>query len=144
MYTDTDKYTYVSVYTYFCTCALILNALILTFQFIIRYACIFTHLQIYIYIYIYIYRILSPVKPELGVIPSGQENIREYLDLPGKGLNVSIIQSNIFIKKKQRNQSQRIINLFQSCYAFLKFSKTRKKINRTSSDQLDKKTRVDT
>ena len=93
-----------------------------------------------IYIYIYIYRILSPVKPELGVIPSGQENIHEYLDLPGKELNVSIIQSNIFIKKKQRNQSQRIINLFQSCYAFLKFSKTRKKINRTSSDQLDKKT----
>ena len=45
----------------------------------------------------------------------------------------------ILIKKKQRNQSQRIINLFQSCYAFLKFSKTRKKINRTSSDQLDKK-----
>ena len=101
--------------------------------------------MIYIYIYIYnIYRILSPVKPELGVIPSGQENIREYLDLPGKELNVSIIQSNIFIKKKQRNQSQRIINLFQSCYAFLKFSKTRKKINRTSSDQLDKKTGVDT
>ena len=33
-----------------------------------------------------------------------------------------------FIKKKQRNQSQRIINLFQSCYAFLKFSKTRKKL----------------
>ena len=80
------------------------------------------------FIYIYIYRILSPVKPELGVIPSGQENIREYLDLPGKELNVSIIQSNIFIKKKQRNQSQRIINLFQSCYAFLKFSKTRKKL----------------
>ena len=56
------------------------------------------------YTYIYIYRererILSPVKPELGVIPSGQENIREYLDLPGKELNVSIIQSNIFIKKK--------------------------------------------
>ena len=50
----------------------------------------------------------------------------------------------ISLRKKQRNQSQRIINLFQSCYAFLKFSKTRKKINRTSSDQLDKKTGVDT
>ena len=62
-----------------------------------------------IYIYIYIYREYFPVKPELGVIPSGQENIREYLDLPGKELNVSIIQSNIFIKKKQRNQSQRIL-----------------------------------
>ena len=61
------------------------------------------HIYIYIYIYniyIYIYRILSPVKPELGVIPSGQENIREYLNLPGKELNVSIIQSNNFIKKK--------------------------------------------
>ena len=30
---------------------------------------------IYIYIYIYIYSILVPVKPELGVIPSGQEII---------------------------------------------------------------------
>ena len=40
-------------------------------------------------------------------------------------------------KKKLRNQSQRIINLFPSCYAFLKFPKTRKKINRTSSDLLD-------
>ena len=59
-----------------------------------------THTHTHTYIYIYIYRILSPVKPELGVIPSGQENIREYLDLPGKELNVSIIQSNNFIKKK--------------------------------------------
>ena len=49
--------------------------------------------------------------------------------------------NNIYIfKKKQRNQSQRIINLFPSCYAFLKFPKTRKKINRTSSDLFDKKT----
>ena len=31
------------------------------------------------------------------------------------------------------------MNLFPSCYAFLKFPKTRKKINRTSSDLLDKK-----
>ena len=30
-------------------------------------------------IYIYIYRILSPVKPELGVIPSGQEIIHEWI-----------------------------------------------------------------
>ena len=29
------------------------------------------------YIYIYIYSILGPVKPELGVIPSGQEIIHE-------------------------------------------------------------------
>ena len=49
-----------------------------------------------------------------------------------------------FFKKKQRNRSHRIINLFPSCYAFLKFPKTRKKINRTSSDLFDKKTRIDT
>ena len=39
------------------------------------------------------------------------------------------------------------MNLFPSCYAFLKFPKTRKKTNRTSSDLLDKKqkqTRIDT
>ena len=41
---------------------------------------IYIYIYIYIYMYIYIYienRILSPVKPELGVIPSGQEIIRE-------------------------------------------------------------------
>ena len=47
--------------------------------------------------------------------------MNEYLNFPGKELNVPIIQSNNFFKKKQRNQSQRIINLFPSCYAFLKF-----------------------
>ena len=36
------------------------------------------------------------------------------------------------------------MNLLLSCYAFLKFPKTRKKINRTSSDLFDKKTRIDT
>ena len=34
---------------------------------------------IYIYIYIYIYSILGPVKPKLGVIPSGQEIIHEWI-----------------------------------------------------------------
>ena len=29
--------------------------------------------------YIYIYSILGPVKPELGVIPSGQEVIQELI-----------------------------------------------------------------
>ena len=49
------------------------------------------------------------------------------------------------LRKKQRIWSHRIINLFLSCYAFLKFPKTRKKINRTSSDLFDKKkTRIDT
>ena len=36
-------------------------------------------LYIYIYIYIYIYSILGPVKPELGVIPSGQEVIHGWI-----------------------------------------------------------------
>ena len=41
---------------------------------------------IYIYIYIYIYSILGPVKPELGVIPPGQEIIHEWIfkKFPGK------------------------------------------------------------
>ena len=43
------------------------------------------------------------------------------------------------LEEKQRNRSHRIINLFPSCYAFLKFPKTRKKINRTFSDLFDKK-----
>ena len=45
----------------------------------------------YIYIYIYIYIVLfGPVKPELGVIPSGQENHSktEHLNFPGRELNV--------------------------------------------------------
>ena len=33
-------------------------------------------IKIYIYIYIYIYFFFGPVKPELGVIPSGQEVIQ--------------------------------------------------------------------
>ena len=45
----------------------------------------------------------------------------------------------IYFQKKQRNRSHRIINLFQSCYAFLKLPKTRKKINGTSSDLFDRK-----
>ena len=39
--------------------------------------------------YIYIYLVLfSPVKPELGVIPSGQENHSgaEHLNIPGREL----------------------------------------------------------
>ena len=46
----------------------------------------------YIYIYIYIY-IFSPVKPELGVIPSGQKKTfnSEHFNFPGKELNVTDI-----------------------------------------------------
>ena len=48
-------------------------------------------LVIYIYIYIYIV-LFGPVKPELGVIPSGQENHSktEHLNFPGRELNVII------------------------------------------------------
>ena len=65
--------------------------------------------------------------------------MNEYLNFPGKELNVTIIQSNKFFKKNNETGHIRIINLFLSCYAFLKFPKTRKKINRTSSDLFDKK-----
>ena len=43
--------------------------------------------------YIYIYVLFGPVKPELGVIPSGQENHSKagHLDFPGKELNVTNI-----------------------------------------------------
>ena len=55
------------------------------------------YLCVYIYIYIYIYIVFfGPVKLELGVIPSGQEII------PGKELNVTIIQSNKFFKKNNK------------------------------------------
>ena len=40
--------------------------------------------------------------------------MNEYLNFPGKELNVPIIQSNNFFKKKQRNQSQRISYKFIS------------------------------
>ena len=44
-----------------------------------------------IYLSIYIYIVLfGPVKPELGVIPSGQENHSgtEHINFPGRELNV--------------------------------------------------------
>ena len=47
---------------------------------------LYTHTHTHIYIYIYIYIVLfGPVKPELGVIPSGQENQSgaEHLNFPG-------------------------------------------------------------
>ena len=45
--------------------------------------------QIYIYIYIYIV-LFGPVKPEFGVIPSGQKN-SEHLNFPGKEFSVTDI-----------------------------------------------------
>ena len=51
---------------------------------------VFLKVYIYIYIYIYIWIIFGQVKPEFGVIPSGQENhsIAEHLNFPGRELNV--------------------------------------------------------
>ena len=51
----------------------------------------YVHIYMHTYIYIYIYIVLfGPVKPELGVIPSGQENHSkaEHLNFPGRELNV--------------------------------------------------------
>ena len=46
-------------------------------------------------IYIYIYKgvLFGPVKPELGVIPSGQKKTfnSEHLNFPGKELNITDI-----------------------------------------------------
>ena len=46
-----------------------------------------------IYIYIYILVLFGSVKPELGVIPSGQKKTfnSEHLNFPGKELNVTDI-----------------------------------------------------
>ena len=63
------------------------------------------YIYMYIYIYIYICKVLfGPVKPGLGVIPSGQENHSgaEHLNFPGGELNVIFLQSNISLRKHQR------------------------------------------
>ena len=55
--------------------------------------------------YIYIYIVLfGPVKPELGVIPSGQEYHlgAEHLNFHGGELKVIFLQSNISLRKNQR------------------------------------------
>ena len=46
-----------------------------------------------IYIYVCVCVLFGPVKPELGVIPSGQKKTfnREHLNFPGKELNVTDI-----------------------------------------------------
>ena len=65
-------YTYIYTYIYICIC-------------------------IYIYIYIYILVLFDPVKPELGVTPSGQENHSktEHLNFPGRELNESNIKEDL-------------------------------------------------
>ena len=56
--------------------------------------------HIYIYIYIYIYMVLfGPVNPEVGIIPSGQENHSkaEHLNFPGRERNVINITEQYFL-----------------------------------------------
>ena len=56
---------------------------------------------------IYIYIVLfGPVKPELGVIPSGQENHSgaEHLNFPGRELNVIDFTEQYFFKEKTKDR----------------------------------------
>ena len=58
------------------------------------YVFIYIYIYRYICVYIYVYIVLfSPVKPELGVIPSGQENHSgaEHLNFPSGELNDRLI-----------------------------------------------------
>ena len=59
-----------------------------------------------IYIYIYIVVVFGPVKPELGVIPSGQENHSgaEHLNFPGRELNVIDFTEQYFFKEKTKDR----------------------------------------
>ena len=59
--------------------------------------------DIYIYIYICIVR---PVKPELGIISSGQENHSgaEHLNFPGRELNVIDFTEQYFFKEKTKDR----------------------------------------
>ena len=55
--------------------------------------------------YAYIYIVLfGPVKPELGVIPSGQENhsVAEHLNVPCRELNVIDFTEQYFFKEKNQ------------------------------------------
>ena len=59
------------------------------------------------YIYIYIYIVLfGPVKPELGVNPSGQENHSgaEHLNFPGRELKVIDFTEQYFFKEKNKDR----------------------------------------
>ena len=88
IYIYTNIYIYVYIYIYIQkrpTCQAKLKNCDTTKQsvsgrlYIYKYIYIYNYIYEYIYtnIYIDIWRILGPVKPELGVIPSGQEIIRE-------------------------------------------------------------------
>ena len=51
---------------------------------------------------IYNHKVFGPVKPELGVIPSGQENHSraEHLNFPGRELNVINFTDQYFLSRK--------------------------------------------
>ena len=62
----------------------------------------------------------GPVKPEFGVIPSGQENHSraEHLNFPGREFKVINFTEQYFFKRK--NQRPVPLDLKKSCYTFLR------------------------
>ena len=75
------------IYIYMCVCVCVcvyvwVYIYVCRYMYVCLYIYIYIYACIYIYIYIYIYisiSILGPVKPELGVIPSGQDIIHEWI-----------------------------------------------------------------
>ena len=72
------------------------------------------------YIYVCVCVFFNPVNPEEGTIQTGQLKYSnfEYLNIPGKELNVNKIHraNNIISRKKKTIFGHiRIINLFPSC-----------------------------
>ena len=88
----------------------------------LKYKLTLTNIYIYIYIYIYyiyIYILFGPVKLFK----------REHLNFPGKGLNVTDITEQYFIKKKTQTSHIRIINfIFHPVMFFGKNQKHEKKV----------------
>ena len=80
------------------------------------------------YIYIYIYIVLfSPVKPELGGIPSGQKTFdSEPLNFPGIELNVTDITEQYLFILSIRSEEVLLIFL---CFLILSKTHNRMKIN---------------
>ena len=65
--------------------------------------------------------------------------MNEYLNFPGKELNVLIIQSNNFFKKKKTKPITKDYKFISILLRIFEISKNTKNINRTSSDLLIKK-----
>ena len=72
-------------------------------QLLLKTQSIYILTRIYIYIYIVLF---GPVKPELGVIPSGQENHfgAEHLNFPGRELNVIDFTEQYFFQEKNKDR----------------------------------------